>query len=166
MNSNELAIKKYIINKDKFVLSKKYKGKIYIIESNITYIIDPTILSCSCKIKFCKHIIFLLHNYYKINFNIIKFFHNEKIKIYFSTMSNEFNLNEQLDKIILEDILNDICGICLNKMTKYEEDSLYECSKCNKYCHKICLKKFVNTNIKIEKKCIYCNSQSINLNLY
>lgn len=156
MNFHEYKIKKYVINKHKMLVSKKYKNKIYLIESNLTYIIDLSTLKCSCNSEFCIHLIFFLNNYCKLNLDIIKFFHKAKIKQYFINNIKTDDLNNKLDKIILDEILDDTCGICLNRVKSYETDLLYECHECQKYCHRICLNKFLMIDKNSNKTCMYC----------
>jgi hypothetical protein len=153
MESNIKAINLYLSKNPTYPIVKK-KDTVFIIKDGIiSYKIDTHSYECQCSNKLCNHLIFFMTNSICGDIRVLKFFH--KLRPILKETKQNTNL-------ILEatNILNDECGICTAKMNYY--DNLHECSKCFKYCHSVCLTRWINTikNTKNDKNCIYCHSVS------
>lgn len=161
MEDNKIAIIKYN-NKNNSLLILKNKKGIIIRDGILNFAINCEPLSCPCsKTLLCNHTIFLLNTYFNLDFTVITFIH--KILPQFYQNINNSNISNILSEIVYKDILSDECGICVDKLIKNEniKDELIECNICKKYCHKKCFKKWLDSNkkTKINKKCVYCNSE-------
>lgn len=93
---------------------------------------------------------------------MITFFHKILDKFFENTKDQE--LNKILIKIIYDEILTDECAICVEKLGGIKTE-IAECNVCKKYCHKKCVKKWIDSNKKnnVEKKCVYCNSGDMSI---
>jgi hypothetical protein len=121
----------------------------------INYLInlEPS-LTCQCGGKLdsmCKHMKYLLSStYYLSDFSINYFNHIYDI---FLLNSYSDNLNEIVEKEIVNKFQNDNCGICLSSLSSNMD--LSQCSSCRKYGHRKCMDKWL---IK-SPDCIYCKSK-------
>jgi hypothetical protein len=171
MDENKAAIAKYISRNPIFLIQKVKKGEVYVKDGIVTYkvISNPLTCQCDCKTSLCNHIIFVLNSHFNLNFDTITFIH--KCLPSFYENLNTKNLNNILEKIIYGEVLNEECCVCTEKFldeTKKEtidllnrsKKEIAECSKCKKYCHRICLKKwlYTNKNLYPNKKCMQCNT--------
>ena len=151
MNANEIIINKFILTQPKLSITKTKTDRIYIKDGFVNYCIKLIPLYCPCnKELICNHTIYILNSVYKIEFNVIVFFHR-LLPVFYSNIKNP-NVNLMLQQTLNDEILSQDCGICMEKLVK----DLIECEVCKQYSHKKCLQKWLKFN-KNEKKCIYCN---------
>lgn len=170
MEENIKLVQKYLSNNKIYTIMKNKENMICIKDGIIRYSIKINPFSCPCKSSvLCDHKIFVLEKYFKINLIVIIFFH-KILKSFYENVSNN-NLNEILLKNITDEILNDECGICIQKLINNKNNlsenieiihinDITECNTCKKYCHKKCVKRWMEMNKKTnpDKKCVYCNS--------
>jgi hypothetical protein len=157
LKTNEIVFNKHKIYTKNLSIKRK-QNNFVIRDKNINYIIDKNKLICPCfklKNELCVHIIHILYNEYKLSEIIIKFYHNllslfHEIK----NIHNYDNIKNILEEYIIYNILDYDCGICTNKLDS--KDYLYECISCKKYCHNLCLDKWIKKSTCNKSTCIYC----------
>lgn len=153
MEYNIRTINSYLSRKHNYIIIKK-KNKLYVRDGIVTYMIDLLTFRCQCSNQLCNHILFSLEQKFKCDINLFKFFHKIKLQLHL------FETYEELISEIKKHI-DPECGICSAGMLIHND--LYECKLCSKYCHQLCLNKWINTiknNAKHDKTCIYCHSCS------
>ena len=151
MDHNIKIITSYQTKKHLYSLTSK-KKQVFIKDGIFFFNIDINKYKCQCSSYLCHHILFFLEEKFKCNTYIFKYFH--KIQHQLKYISSYEQLIEEINKNI------DVCGICTIEMSF--DQSLHECLSCKKYCHQICLSRWIN-NIKNNKNqdstCIYCHTQ-------
>ena len=158
MEENKTLINKYLSKNNAYAITKIKSTNIFIKDGILTYCVSLNPLTCPCSAKtLCNHKIFVLNVYFKLDFFVITFIHKLLPKLY-ENISNP-DIDTLLTKIVYNEILTDEYGICIEKLDNMKTD-IAECNVCNKYCHKKCIKRWLDTNKKnnIDKKCVYCNS--------
>lgn len=164
MEENKIAISKYKSKNPRLDIIKTKNNAFFIRDGIVSYCVKSNPLSCPCvnnSTTLCNHKIFLLNSHYGLNFIVITFIHkllpNFSEGIANGLTSTE--LNDSLTKIVYDEILTDECGICVEKLGGIKTD-IAECNTCKKYCHKKCLRRWLEINKKnnVDKKCVYCNT--------
>jgi len=160
MNHNEIILKKYYSSQSNLLFIKKKNGKYFIKDEYILYTVSINPLKCPCTSNhICRHIIFILHNQFKLTSNVIKFIHTVLPTFYkfLDINENVNNINNILLAEINKNVVSDACGICLGQMNNDTNFELNECTTCKKYTHRTCLNKWLDKK-NADKTCIYCKS--------
>jgi hypothetical protein len=139
----------------------------YVKHGIFNYEVKINEFKCVCSKSLCDHLIFILINEFNFDYNMILFIHKLKKSLikYLNIKTNKLSNNEIHSLLLIElnNILNDDCVICLNKLT-YNNLNLFECLHCMKYCHKTCIdtwiKKCKINNVDVN--CIFCKNIIIN----
>lgn len=110
---------------------------------------------CQCtqdKQKYCYHILFILTTIFKLTQNSIRYldkFASEFQRCYKDSLSFPENIGKNFNSLVLDNILNDKCGICVSELNNQK---LYECKYCRKLAHYKCIANWISQL----KPCIYC----------
>ena len=166
MEENKNLIQRYLQRNSMYSILKIKNTSVYVKDGIITYCVSLNPLSCQCsqQKQLCSHRIFVLNSYLKLDFIVITFIHKLLPKLYENVLSSNIDINKTLTKIVYDEILTDECAICVEKLGGVKTE-IAECNVCSKYCHKKCVKKWLDTNKKnnVDKKCVYCNSGEMNI---
>ncbi len=163
MEENKSLIQKYSSKNNNYSIIKTKGLHVYVKDGIVTYCVNLNPLSCPCSTKqLCNHRIFVLNTHFNLDFVSMVFIHKLLPKFYENI--SDPNVNKILTQIVHDDILTDECAICVEKLGGIKTE-IAECSVCKKYCHKKCVRKWLDANRKnnIDKKCVYCNSGIMNV---
>lgn len=158
MEENKIAINKYLSKNNTLCITKTKPNVINVRDGIITYCVTLNPLACQCNSSLlCAHTIYILNVTFKLDFNLMIFFH--KLLPTFYLHIKDPSLNEILTQMLYDEILIDECGICIEKLHSNKKE-IAECDQCKKYCHRTCLNKWIVANKKNnpDKKCVYCNT--------
>jgi hypothetical protein len=143
-------------------IKKIKKGTFTIQENNITFKIkicrDPICPFClkvsGSNILKCKHILFVLVEYYGLSVYVLSHLWNDSIFELFEKNKRSERLNDILCKETDRYISQSECGICLENIDK----KIYQCCNCGKLVHKSCMNVWFDKSKSNGKrgKCIYC----------
>ena len=156
------------------IIPSKKKKKFMILDGiiklNVT--VTPNI-KCPCGMPYqygyCKHILKILLNHYKLTNISIWSLRYDDIYCYFKYLLKEknYDINLQLINKIHKKFDKQECGICCDILTydKYKLN-LHECKHCYGLTHNHCInvwfhknnpkKHIIKNNLKFDHSCIYC----------